>query len=146
MIWHQNQAAKKEGRDLHLVFLDLVNAFGSIPHNFLWTAFAYFDIPEAMANLVQAYFQDIQLCLSTENFTTAWQPLEIGIMARCTISLFAFNMAMEIIIHASQWVVGWELMKPVPLGHLWMISPLSPPRWPEPDNFNRTTSSGPDEG
>lgn len=83
MIWHQIQAAKKEGRDLHVVFLDLANAFGSVPHNLLWTAFTYFGIPEA--NLVQAYFQDIQLCLSTEDFTTAWQPMEVGIMAGCTI-------------------------------------------------------------
>ena len=35
VIWHQIQVAKKEGRDLHVVFLDLANAFGSVPHNLL---------------------------------------------------------------------------------------------------------------
>lgn len=110
-IWHQIQSARKEGRDLHVMFLDLANAFGSVPHNLLWTTFTCFGIPEAMANLVQAYFQVIQLFLSTEDFTAAWQPLEIGIMARCTISPLAFTMAMEVIIHASRWVVGGELMK-----------------------------------
>lgn len=33
MIWHQIQAAKKDKTDLHVVFLDLANAFGSVPHN-----------------------------------------------------------------------------------------------------------------
>ncbi|KAJ7998144.1 hypothetical protein DPEC_G00219550 [Dallia pectoralis] len=46
MIWNQIQTAKKDGRDLHVVFLDLANAFGSVPHNLRWTAFNYFSVPE----------------------------------------------------------------------------------------------------
>lgn len=102
MIWFQIQAAKKEGRDLHVVFLDLANAFGSVPHNLLWTAFTYFNVPGSVTNLVKAYFQDIQLCLLMEEFDTAWQALEVGIMAGCTISPLAFTMAMEVIIRASR--------------------------------------------
>ena len=35
VLWHQIQVAKKEETDLHVVFLDLANAFGSVPHNLL---------------------------------------------------------------------------------------------------------------
>ena len=111
MIWHQIQAAKKEGRDLHVVFLDLANAFGSVPHSLLWTAFDLFSIPQAITTLVKSYFQDVQLCLTTEEYTTAWQRLDIGIMAGCTISPLAFTMAMEVIIRASRWVVGGQQLK-----------------------------------
>lgn len=111
MIWHQIQAAKKEGRDLHVVFLDLANAFGSVPHNLLWTAFDLFSIPQAITTLVKSYFQDVQLCLTTEEYTTAWQRLDIGIMAGCTISPLAFTMAIEVIIRASRWVVGGQQLK-----------------------------------
>lgn len=31
MIWHQIPCAKREGKDLHVLFLDLANAFGSVP-------------------------------------------------------------------------------------------------------------------
>ena len=44
IIWHQIQTANKEWRDLHMVFLDLANAFGSVPHKILWgpsTSWAY---------------------------------------------------------------------------------------------------------
>ncbi len=102
MIWNQIQAAKKDGRDLHVVFLDLANAFGSVPHNLLWIAFHYFSMPEAITRLVKSYFQDLQLCLTIEDCTTAWQRVEIGIMAGCTISPLAFTMAMEVIIRASR--------------------------------------------
>ena len=112
VIWHQIQVAKKEGTDLHVVFLDLANAFGSVPHNLLWTAFNYFRVPPALTTLVKAYFQDVQLCVTTAEFTTSWQHLEVGIMAGCTISPLAFTLAMEVIIRASRWVVGGQRIKP----------------------------------
>lgn len=51
--------AKKEKKDLHVVFLDLSNAFGSVPHEMLWTAFNFFQVPEGITRLVKAYFQDL---------------------------------------------------------------------------------------
>jgi len=73
MIWNQIQTTKKNGRDLHVVLLDLV----------------------------KSYFQDLQLCLTTNDYTTEWQRLEIVIMAGCTISPLAFKVTMEVIIRAS---------------------------------------------
>ena len=108
MIWHQIQTAKKEKSDLHVVFLDLANAFGSVPHSFLWASFDFFRIPETIKHLVKSYFEDLQLCFTTPDFTTTWHRMEIGIMAGCTISPLAFTMAMEVIIRASKWVVGGE--------------------------------------
>lgn len=108
MIWHQIQAAKRDKRDLHVIFLDLANAFGSVPHNLLWESFNFFHVPSSITSLVKAYFTDLQLCFTTGKFITSWQRVEVGIMAGCTISPLAFTMAMEIIIRASRWVVGGE--------------------------------------
>jgi len=108
MIWHQIQTAKSEKKDLHVIFLDLANAFGSVPHSLIWKAFDYSRVPAIVVNLIRAYFQDIRLCLSTAGFTTGSQRLEIRIMAGCTSSPLAFTMTMEIIIRASKWVVGAE--------------------------------------
>lgn len=102
MIWHQFQAAKREGRDLHILILDLANIIGSIPHFFIWVAFNFFHIPNTIPNLVKNYFQDLQFCVKTTDYTTSWQPLEVGIMAGCTIAH---------LIKASKWVVGGERLK-----------------------------------
>lgn len=77
MKWHQIKATEKDGRDLHVLFLDPANAFGPVPHNLLWTAFSFFSVLEAITVLVTPYFQDVQLCLPTEKYTTAWQHIEI---------------------------------------------------------------------
>ncbi len=111
MIWHQIQAAKKDKRDLHVTFLDLANAFGSVPHNLLWESFNFFHVPSSITTLVKAYFEDLQLCFTTADYTTFWQRLEVGIMAGCTVSPLAFTMAMEVIIRASRWVVGGQRTK-----------------------------------
>lgn len=42
IIWHQIQTSKKEGKDLHVLFLNLPNTYGSIPHSLLWTALEFF--------------------------------------------------------------------------------------------------------
>ena len=62
-IWYQIRAARTEGRDHHVVFLDLVNAFGSLTHSH--KVFCYFQVPEEISALVEAYFEDIQLCYTT---------------------------------------------------------------------------------
>ncbi len=48
MICHQIQVAKKDKRDIHVIFLDLVNAFGSVPHNLLWESFNFIHIPPSV--------------------------------------------------------------------------------------------------
>lgn len=45
-----------------MVFLDLANAFESVPHEILWTAFTIFHVPEGITKLViLSYFQDNRL-------------------------------------------------------------------------------------
>ncbi|XP_039679282.1 uncharacterized protein LOC120573558 [Perca fluviatilis] len=75
------------------------------------TPFNFVQVPEGITKLVKGYFQDLQFCVTTQASTTAWQHLEIGIMAGCTISPLVFTMAMELIIQASRWVVGGERLK-----------------------------------
>lgn len=66
------------------------------------------SVPEPITTLVKNYFQDLQLCFTTADFTTTWKRLEVGIMAGCTVSPLIFTMAMEVIMRASKWVVGGE--------------------------------------
>ena len=72
MIWGQIQRAKQEKIDLHVVWLDLANAYGSIPHKLIQFALEFFHIPESINHLVSSYFRDFQMCFSLQYFTTGW--------------------------------------------------------------------------
>ncbi|XP_061763241.1 cell division cycle protein 20 homolog [Nerophis ophidion] len=60
---------------------------------------------QPITTLVKNYFQDLQLCFTTANFTTTWQHLEVGIMAGCTVSSLIFTMAMEV-MRALRFCIG----------------------------------------
>ena len=77
MIWHKIQSAKSESTDLHVIFLDLANVFGSVPHSVLWAAFEFLKVPEPIMNLFEAYFKDLQFCFTTPDFTSIRQRLEV---------------------------------------------------------------------
>lgn len=72
-----------KGRDWHILFVDLVNAFAAVPHS-LWAPFEFFHIPATITHLVRNYFQDLQFDLITAEHTTSWQSVGMGIMAGCS--------------------------------------------------------------
>lgn len=84
VIWYQIQSAKWNGRDLHVLFLDLANASESVPHSLIWAAFDFFHVPKNITDLVRNYFQDLQFCVTTAEYETSWQLLEVRVMAGCT--------------------------------------------------------------
>lgn len=48
MIWEQIQTAKRSKSDLHVVWLDLANAYGSVPHQLINFALNFFHIPSCL--------------------------------------------------------------------------------------------------
>lgn len=55
---HEDDSGKKKKKRLvHVVFLDLANAFGSAPHSRLWEA-QYLKVTDVFKELVREYFQD----------------------------------------------------------------------------------------
>ena len=92
--------AKSGKGNLTAVWLDLANAYGSIPHRLLEYAMDHHHIPPMIRELVKDYFNGIQLRFSTPNYTTEWQNLEKGIVTGCTISPILFVMGMNLVIRA----------------------------------------------
>ena len=100
-IWDAIQEAKKTKGNLHVVWLDLANAYGSVPHELLLKAMDFFFIPDEVQGLMRKYYQKFQMRFSTEEFTTEWHRLEIGIAAGCTISVIWFILVMEMLLRSA---------------------------------------------
>ena len=100
-IWDAIQDAKRNKGDLNVVWLDLANAYGSVPHGLLMKAMDFFYIPEKIKDLMKCYYDNFKMRFTTENFTTDWHGLEIGIAAGCTISVIWFILVMEMILRSA---------------------------------------------
>ncbi|KAI8516566.1 hypothetical protein Bbelb_051470 [Branchiostoma belcheri] len=102
MIWHTIQTAKKSRRNLSVVWLDLANAYGSVPHALIKFAMQFLWVPEKVTNYIMQYYDNFYMRFSTSEYTTGWQRLEVGIPMGCAISPILFVLAMEVITRAAE--------------------------------------------
>jgi hypothetical protein len=102
MIWHTIQESKKQRKDLSVVWLDLANAYGAVPHALIEYAMDFFWFPEKVKGYIMAYYDDFQMRFSTRDYTTHWVDLDVGIPMGCTVSPILFVLAMEVIIRAAE--------------------------------------------
>ncbi|KAI8490092.1 hypothetical protein Bbelb_321620 [Branchiostoma belcheri] len=102
MIWHTIQTAKKSRRNLSVVWLDLANAYGSVPHALIKFAMQFLWVPEKVTNYIMLYYDNFYMRFSTSEYTTGWQGLEVGIPMGCAISPILFVLAMEVITRAAE--------------------------------------------
>ena len=102
MVWEAIPTAKIDKSHLVVVWLDLANAFGSVPHKLIEYAMNLFWIPPEVIKIMMDYYNLFIMRFSTANFTTAWQRLEIGIAAGCTVSVIWFVLVMEVLLRGTK--------------------------------------------
>ena len=106
MIWEAIQRAKSEKLNLDVVWLNLANAYGSVPHQMIQLALRMYHVPEDIQVVLGKYYNDFWMRFFTKSYTTDWINLEIGIVMGCEISPILFVMAMEVMLKAAEGSAG----------------------------------------
>ena len=101
MIWNSLMTAKRLKQELHVIWLDLANAYGSVPHLLIKLALTKFHVPDKLSDMLMQYFRGVFMRFKTGSYVTDWQALETGIMMGCVISPLLFVMCMEIMLRAA---------------------------------------------
>ncbi|XP_050957201.1 uncharacterized protein LOC127158092 [Labeo rohita] len=94
--------ARESRGDLATLWLDLTNAYGSIPHKLVEIALTRHHVPENITNLILDYYNNFLLRVTSGSSTSAWQRLEKGIITGCTISVPLFSLAMNMIVKSAE--------------------------------------------
>ena len=94
--------AKAGKTDLVITWLDIANAYGSIPHSLIMKALQNTHVPERVQELVKSYYGDVKIRFTTTEFTTDWQRLERGIITGCTLSVILFVLAMTMLVEEAK--------------------------------------------
>lgn len=88
----------KEGRvDLAVLWLDLTNAYGSIPHKLVEVALEKHHVPQKVKDLILDYYSKFSLRVSSGQLTSDWHRMEVGIITGCTISVTLYALAMNML-------------------------------------------------
>ncbi len=64
--------AKKNRGDLADLWLDLTNAYGTIPHKLVELMLKTYHVPECFQKLLQCYYDNFYMRFTCGDFTTEW--------------------------------------------------------------------------
>ena len=90
--------AKEEKKELVVTWLDIANAYGSLPHNLIHLALKRAHVPDEFRKLVESYYDNMHIRFTTKEFTTEWQKVEKGIITGCTMSVILFALTMTMLV------------------------------------------------
>ena len=94
--------AKANKGDVSMIWLDLANAYGSVPHELVKLSLQKYHVPPKVQNIIRDYFDQLKFRFTVANYTTHWQRLEKGIITGCTISVIVFLAAINILIKTAE--------------------------------------------
>ena len=109
--------AKVNKGDIAVLWLDLANAHGSIPHKLVDLTLERYHVPDKYCKIIDDYFNKIKLRFTVGNDVTTWQRLEVGIATGCTVSVILFAAAMNMLIKSVETSSRGPIMASVNLQH-----------------------------
>lgn len=102
MVTQLISEARESGGDLAVLWLDLTNAYGSIPHKLVEVVLEKYHVPQKVKHLILDYYDRFSLRVSSGQMTSDRHHLEVGIITGCTISLTLFALAMNMLVKAAE--------------------------------------------
>ena len=96
------QEAKVNKKDFTVVWLDLADAYGIIPHMLTQESLDHYHIPDHFKRVIRSYLSGIELRFTRSTITTTWQKLQKGVVTGCTISVTLFVMLMNMLVKSRE--------------------------------------------
>ena len=98
MMWSALKECKLSNKSLAVLWLDLANAYGSVPHQLIVFALRRYRVPDRIIEIVIKYYWGLWGRSSASTASSDWFLYEVGIFAGCTLSVILFLLAFNIII------------------------------------------------
>jgi len=94
------QDATSTKKPLMITFLDLKNAFGSIPHQLIFDMLRFVKVPSSVLNYVESFYSKLFVTVTTKYWKTSPIPFRRGVFQGDTMSpimfLLSFNPLLQI--------------------------------------------------
>ena len=133
MVWAALKEAKSKNLSLATIWLDIANAYGSIPHKLIIFALHRYGVSPKWIHLIETYYSGIFSKSFSQEAPSSWHRRhQRGIFAGCTLSIILFLAGMNIILE-------YSLVVTTPQFHLYNIS--LPPMRAFMDDLNIMSST-----
>ncbi|GFT00907.1 retrovirus-related Pol polyprotein from type-1 retrotransposable element R2 [Nephila pilipes] len=95
--------------DLSMAWLDLANAFGSVPHRFILEALEHAGVPSSTVAIISALYTGSTSTIRTSAGWTGPIPMLAGMRQGCPLSAILFNISLEQILRTGISAPGFRL-------------------------------------
>ena len=92
--------AKRLQKNVCLAWLDLRNAFGSVPHDVIKLTLSHLGAPQSLVDLISNVYTGATTVIRTPAGDTNNIPILSGVKQGCPLSPILFNLSVEIILRA----------------------------------------------
>ena len=116
MVWSALQEARNTKGDLAAVWLDIANAYGTIPHELMFFALKRYGVSNHCIHLIRVYYGGLWSKSFSESALSDWHRHDRGIFAGCTLSIALFVAGINVVIeYVSNCQVEKLFIKSTPL-------------------------------
>ena len=103
-------ASRRAGGGLHVCFVDLTNAFGSLSHSYLWSVLLHLGLEPEVLLALQGIYERTSTVFTTEQGDSEPAPTIRGVRQGCPLSGILFALAMEPLVRALNGIDGVEAL------------------------------------
>ena len=98
MVWNALKSAKSKKCSVSVVWLDIANAYGLVPHKLIVFALRRYGVPESWIKVVTAYYSGLWSKCFSSSSPSDWHRHLRGIFQGCTLSIILFLCAMNVVV------------------------------------------------
>lgn len=85
---------------LTIAWLDIKDAFGSVPHEYLWSLLSFIGVDRGFVNMLRLLYTDTQSFYSCGSILTPGIAIKRGVKQGCPISMILFALAIDPVLQA----------------------------------------------
>ena len=97
-VWNTLKDARQRKQSVSSIWLDIQNAYGSLPHKLIFFALERYGVPKHWSNLVKKYYEGLWSRSVSSTAPSSWHRHQRGIFQGCTISVTLFLISMNVIL------------------------------------------------
>ena len=98
LFWDELKKSKVDKSNVAAVWLDIANAYGSVPHQLIFAALERYGVHPNWIEIIKSYYRGLWSCSFSTHAPSGWHQHLRGIFTGCTASIILFLAAMNIII------------------------------------------------
>ena len=98
LVWEELKLSKSNKSNLSAVWLDIANAYGSIPHQLIFLALQRYGIDPIWIDLIKSYYSGLWSKSFYQNSPSNWHQHQRGIFTGCTVSIILFLSGINVVL------------------------------------------------